>query len=216
MADQTSPAAQSTTAPAGNAVAPVELPVDLPGVPVDLPGLVREYYVSTYRYAYRLCGNQADAEDLTQQTFLVVQTKLHQVRERQKVQRWIFVVLRSCFLKSKRRTRPIAAANLELDVDEVPEHRITEQSFDKQDLQRALNDLPEEFRLVVLMFYFEDLTYQEIAEQLSLPIGTVMSRLARAKARLRRRLFDEVPASAQCTPRKSPLGSASDQERSPK
>ena len=173
MADQTSPAAQSTTALAGNAVAPVELPV-------DLPGLVREYYVSTYRYAYRLCGNQADAEDLTQQTFLVVQTKLHQVRERQKVQRWIFVVLRSCFLKSKRRTRPIAAANLELDVDEVPEHRITEQSFDKQDLQRALNDLPDEFRLVVLMFYFEDLTYQEIAEQLSLPIGTVMSRLARA------------------------------------
>ena len=182
---------------------------------VDLRGLVAEHYSSVYRYSYRLCGNQADAEDLTQQTFLVVQGKLHQVREPEKVQRWIFAVLRSCFLKSRRRIRPIAAANLEIDVDDVPEHRIAEQNLDKQDLQRALNDLPEDFRIVILMFYFEEMSYLEIAEQLSLPIGTVMSRLARGKARLRQRLFDELPNVASCTPRKSPLDTRTGQEKSP-
>lgn len=208
MDDQPGSDAESTP-PCGGSVAVL-----------DLRGLVTENYPDVYRYAYRLCGNEADAEDLTQQTFLVVQSKLHQVRDAAKVQRWIFAVLRSCFLKSKRRDRPVAAVNLELDIDDVPEHRIAESSIsekalDKQDLQLALNDLPEEFRLVVLMFYFEEQSYREIAENLSLPIGTVMSRLARAKARLRQRLFDEIPAVANCTPRKSPLGSRNDQEKSP-
>lgn len=208
MADQTSSDAESTDA-VGRRALSGSAPC------IDLRQLVSETYGDVYRYAYRLSGNEADAEDLTQQTFLVVQSNLHQVREAAKVQRWIFAVLRSCFLKSKRRTRPVAAINLELDVEEVPEHRLSEQSLDKQDLQLALNDLPDEFRLVVLMFYFEDLSYQEIAQSLSLPIGTVMSRLARAKARLRQRLFDEIPAVAHCSPRKSPLDSRSDPERSP-
>ena len=209
MAEQTSSDAEST--------APDSCPaISGPDAGVDLLRLVAETYGDVYRYAYRLSGNEADAEDLTQQTFLVVQSKLHQVREAAKVQRWIFAVLRSCFLKSKRRNRPVAAINLELDVDDVPEHRLAEQSLDKEELQLALNDLPEEFRLVVLMFYFEELSYQEIAQSLSLPIGTVMSRLARAKGRLRQRLFEEVPAVAHCSPRKkSPLEARLDQEKSP-
>jgi RNA polymerase sigma-70 factor (ECF subfamily) len=174
---------------------------------VDLRRLVNEYYQNVYRYAFRLCGNESDAEDLTQQTFFVVQTRLHQLREPDKVERWMFAVLRSCFLKSRRRQRPVAAANLELEVDEVPEHRIAESSLDKQDLQQALNELPDEFRLVVLMFYFEDLSYQEIADRLMLPIGTVMSRLSRAKARLRHRLFVEDPVATSGRAAKSSLGS---------
>lgn len=196
MVDQTSLGAVSPTRDASGAAAAV-----------DLRWLVKEHYRSVYRYAYRLCGNEADAEDLTQQTFLVVQAKLHQLREPEKVHRWTFAVLRSCFLKSRRRLRPVAAVNLELDVDDVPEHRIAEQSLDKEEIQQALNELPDEFRLIVLMFYFEELSYREIADRLSLPIGTVMSRLSRAKGRLRQRLFDEVPTAASCTPRKTPLGS---------
>jgi RNA polymerase sigma-70 factor (ECF subfamily) len=61
-----------------------------------------------------------------------------------------------------------------------------------EELQRALNDLPEGFRTPVILFYFEDMSYRDIAEQMDLPIGTVMSRLARAKAHLRDRL---VPAA---------------------
>jgi RNA polymerase sigma-70 factor, ECF subfamily len=211
MADQTSSDAESAAPQGGSVVGSVGDSVAC----LDLRQLVSTTYGDVYRYAYRLCGNEADAEDLAQQTFLVVQSKLHQVREVEKIQRWILAVLRSCFLKSMRRVRPVAAINLELDVEDVPEHRITEQSLDKQDLQLALNDLPEDFRIVVLMFYFEEQSYQEIAQSLSLPIGTVMSRLARAKARLRQRLFDEIPAVAHCSPRKSALDSRSDQEKSP-
>lgn len=172
---------------------------------LDVRKLVGEYYRSVYRYAYRLCGSEADAEDLAQQTFLVVQAKLHQLRDPEKVRQWIFTVLRSCFLKSRRRPRPVAAANLELDVEDVPEHRIVEQTLDKQELQQAVQDLPENFRLVVLMFYFEELSYKEIADRLKLPIGTVMSQLSRAKGRLRQRLFAEQLPMADRQPPKASI-----------
>ena len=60
---------------------------------------------------------------------------------------------------------------------------------DPEELQRALSDLPEGFRTPVILFYFEDMSYRDIAEQMDLPIGTVMSRLARAKGHLRDRLL---------------------------
>lgn len=170
------------------------------GVAGDIVTLVQRYYQPVYRYAYRLTGNELDAEDLTQQTFLIAQSRLSQVRDGSKQLSWLFAVLRSCFLKSKRRPRPVAAANLELDVDEIPEHRWTEADVDREALQAALNDLPDEFRLVVVMFYFEELSYQEIAEQLDLPIGTVMSRLSRAKGRLRQRLFRSHNEQSESTP----------------
>jgi RNA polymerase sigma-70 factor (ECF subfamily) len=61
---------------------------------------------------------------------------------------------------------------------------------DKEALQAAINGLPDEFKLVVVMFYFEQRSYKEIAEQLRIPIGTVMSRLTRAKSRLRACLLE--------------------------
>ena len=61
---------------------------------------------------------------------------------------------------------------------------------DADRLQQALNRLPEVFRLVVVMFYFEECSYREIADQLQMPIGTVMSRLARAKGQLRSMMFE--------------------------
>jgi len=171
--------------------------------PLDLVWLVREHYGDVYRYAFRLSGSQSDAEDLTQQTFLVVQGRLHQVREPEKILRWLFAVLRSCFLKSFRRQRPVAAGSIELDVEQIPEHRIAACRLDQQDVQTALNELPDDYRIVVLMFYFEELSYQEIAIRLELPIGTVMSRLSRAKGRMRQRFFaDDVPPPAKPRDRK--------------
>jgi RNA polymerase sigma-70 factor (ECF subfamily) len=66
-------------------------------------------------------------------------------------------------------------------------------------LQAAINELADEFKLVVMMFYFEGLSYRQIADQLHLPLGTVMSRLSRAKGHLRARLFetDERPAASR-------------------
>jgi RNA polymerase sigma-70 factor (ECF subfamily) len=63
--------------------------------------------------------------------------------------------------------------------------------FDSEKLQLALNELPEEFRFPLVLFYFQELSYQEIAAQLDVPLGTVMSRLSRGKQHLRRRLSVE-------------------------
>ncbi|HJN10456.1 MAG: sigma-70 family RNA polymerase sigma factor [Pirellulaceae bacterium] len=158
--------------------------------------LVSDHYQSVYRYAYRLSGSAVDAEDLTQQAFLIAQQKLHQVREVEKVDRWLFVVLRSCFLKSHRRQRPTPAAAIELNVDEIPA-RISdaEDDVDQESLQAAIDDLPDNYRLVVMMFYFEQLSYKEIAAALDISIGTVMSRLSRAKGRIRQRLFRHTDAA---------------------
>lgn len=165
-------------------------PGDTPvgGASVDFPALIVAHHAALYRYAYRLCGCTAEADDLTQQTFLVAQRKLHQLREADRAGAWLYAVLRSCFLKSLRRQRPATAASLNLEVDQVADRAPAVEGIDRERLAAALADLPEEFRLVVLMFYFEELSYQEIAEQLNIPVGTVMSRLSRGKGHLRRRL----------------------------
>lgn len=165
---------------------------------LDIRQLVEDHYSAVYGYAVRLSGSPADAEDLAQQTFLIAHQKLHQVRESHKADRWLFAVARSCFLKSRRRKRPAPAANLELNVDEIPEDVDVDSDIDEEKLQTAINELADEFRVVVLMFYFEELSYKEIAAELELPIGTVMSRLSRAKGRLRNNLFsDETDRTAE-------------------
>jgi DNA-directed RNA polymerase specialized sigma24 family protein len=95
--------------------------------------------------------------------------------------------LRNCFLKDRRRQSPVSAAAVELDINAVPEDP-SERDFDGERLQLALNSLDDEFKVTLLLFYFEHRSYREIAEVLDVPIGTVMSRLARAKARLRAQL----------------------------
>jgi RNA polymerase sigma-70 factor (ECF subfamily) len=151
--------------------------------------LVSAHHGAVYRYAFRLTGSAVDAEDLAQQTFLIAQQKLNQIRDPGRVHQWLFAVLRSCFLKNRRRRVPSLAANLDLEIDEVPDRPPAGESVDKEMLEQALGELPQEFRLVLVMFYFEECSYKEIATQLEIPIGTVMSRLARAKSRLRQRLM---------------------------
>jgi RNA polymerase sigma-70 factor (ECF subfamily) len=181
MVDQTSPPDENSVGTDGGSGAE---PITL-----DLSRLITEHHRALYRYAYRLAGSSADAEDLTQQTFLVAQEKLHQVRDAQKVRGWLFTVLRTCYLKSCRKRVPLLAANLELDVNTIPEELPDEDQIDRQLLQEALNELPDEFKLVLTMFYFEECSYKEIAAQLEVPMGTVMSRLSRAKGHLRQKLL---------------------------
>lgn len=167
-------------------------------VQIDLDSLVGQYHGDVYRYAYRLSGNQADAEDLAQQTFLIAHQRLEQLREPDKAAAWLFAILRSCYLKSQRRRRPVAAASLELDVEAIPDI-VSDDEIDSDLIQLAIDELEDKYKLVLVMFYFEECSYKEIAANLSIPIGTVMSRLARAKGRLRARLF-EGEGSQQDTP----------------
>ena len=162
----------------------------------EIARLITEHHEAVYRYAYRLAGAVPDAEDLTQQVFLICQQRLHQLREPEKARGWLYAVLRSVYLKSRRKPVPIPAGNLELDVDKLPDPVVPAEGFDQELLQTAINGLPDDFKLVVLMFYFEDCSYKEIAEQLDLPLGTVMSRLSRAKGRLREVLSAEHEQTA--------------------
>jgi RNA polymerase sigma-70 factor (ECF subfamily) len=157
--------------------------------PLDIRTLVQQHHGDVYRYAYRLAGREVDAEDLTQQTFLIAQQRLHQIRQPQRVVSWLFTILRSCYLKAQGKSVPLSATSIELDVDSIPDSPI-EETVDKEAIQAAINSLPDEFKLVVVMFYFEQHSYKEIAEQLQIPIGTVMSRLTRAKGRLRACLLE--------------------------
>lgn len=148
--------------------------------------IIGEFAPLLYRYAYRLTGNAHDAEDVVQQTFLLVNQRSHQLREPAALKGWLLTIVRNTFLKSRRHASrgrsldqidepPIRSKEVDLDVD--PEH-----------LQAALLELSEEFRSPLILFYFEELSYQEIADQMGVPIGTVMSRLSRAKGFLKRRL----------------------------
>ena len=76
-----------------------------------------------------------------------------------------------------------------MEIDKIPENVPVGDEIDRERLQQAINELPETFRLVLLMYYFEECSYKEIAAQLEIEIGTVMSRLSRAKARLRYQLI---------------------------
>jgi RNA polymerase sigma-70 factor (ECF subfamily) len=158
--------------------------------------LVLEFAAPLYRYAYRLTGRTADAEDLVQQTFLVAQTRLAQLRDPSRVSAWLHAILRHAWCKLCRRERIHGIALQQLEADFRPTTDPNE-GIDRERVQAALNELPAEFRLVVLMYYFEDFSYQEIAGQLDIPIGTVMSRLSRAKQHLRRRLEPESTPSTK-------------------
>lgn len=155
--------------------------------PLDVAQLVADHHQALYRFAYRLSGSTSDAEDLTQQAFLIAQQKSGQVRDEQCARAWLFTVLRNCYLKNYR-GRPLAAC-ADFDINTIPD-QAAEWHFDHEALQAAIDTLANEFKIVVLLFYFEHRSYREIAELIDVPLGTVMSRLARAKAHLRRVLSD--------------------------
>jgi RNA polymerase sigma-70 factor (ECF subfamily) len=160
----------------------------------EVSALIDAHYESLYRYAYRLSGSAADAEDLTQDTFGKALARLPQLREAERARAWLFRILRNQYLhkvrdQKRHRVVPLdAVGDLPGRADDaVPE-------IDPARLQAALNELDEAFRTPVILFYFEEFSYRDIAEQMELPIGTVMSRLARAKAYLRAAL---APSSTE-------------------
>jgi RNA polymerase sigma-70 factor (ECF subfamily) len=159
-------------------------------LPADLTRLVADHHAAVYGYAYRLTGSVQDAEDLTQQAFLAAQTSLTQLRQTQNARSWLYAIARNTWLKARRKRIPLAAADLDLPLDQVPDDLPEEPLVDAEQLQAALDELPDEFRLVLVMFYYEGCSYRQLAEQLELPMGTVMSRLSRAKSHLRARLLE--------------------------
>ncbi len=154
--------------------------------------LVRQHHALLFRYAYRLTGSVTDAEDLTQETYLQACRKLDQLRDVQRAKGWLCTILRNRYLK---RLRDNEQGELPLGdklatIAEPNPAKAAAFGIDSDQLQAALGALPEQFRSPLILFYFEEFSYQEIADQMDVPVGTVMSRLSRGKAHLRRTLLD--------------------------
>jgi RNA polymerase sigma-70 factor (ECF subfamily) len=168
-----------------------------PGSRRFVEGLVAAHYRALYRYAFRLTGSAADAEDLTQETFCKAQANGRQLRDGDRAKAWLFAILRNAYLHRMRHRRheaPLALEELGDVAEPLPEPL---PEVGPEQLQEALNQLPEGFRTPVILFYFEEFTYRDIAEQMELPLGTVMSRLSRAKAFLRERLLSPAANPAR-------------------
>jgi RNA polymerase sigma factor (sigma-70 family) len=157
---------------------------------LDFEQLVERFYMPLYRFALSLTRDPYDAADLTQQTFLLWGSKGHQLREQSKVKAWLFTSLYREFLRGERQRARESGGEDELsDVECLP---VAANNLDGDAVVRALLDLEEIYRAPLSLFYLQEHSYKEIAETLNLPVGTVMSRISRGKARLREQLADDA------------------------
>ena len=152
------------------------------------------YIDGLYGYAMALTRNQADAEDLVQETYVRAIRGAESLRAKSNVKNWLFTILRNIRLNQLRQQRT-APKFIELDADEGKTDIAIETSQDpyahyvakteRERVREAIQQLSSELREIILLREFEELTYREIANLLGCPIGTVMSRLARARSKLR-------------------------------
>ena len=153
-----------------------------------------EYLDGLYGYAMVLTRNHAEAEDLVQETYVRALPAMNRLRSESNIKGWLFRILRNAWLNNlrKRRTAPEVAWT---DVEDDSIRDIAEPSKDsfhvlvskmeREQVQAAIQALPANFREIILLREFEELSYDDIAGLLNCPVGTVMSRLARARSKLR-------------------------------
>lgn len=192
----------------------IELPVQRPitrRVTETVPSfeqIVDAHYQGLFRFALSMCRREATAQDLVQQTFLQWARKGHTLRDTTKVKTWLFTTIYREWLGMARKEKKHPEVEFEPDL-----HGSTQDDSDGQNprvdsatLQTALEQLDPNYRAPLVLFYLKELSYRDIAETLGVPIGTVMSRLSRAKDQLRsilRRLEDSTGSnivSANFTP----------------
>lgn len=135
------------------------------------------------RYARALAGDRASADDLVQDTLERAWTKLHLYRRGTDLRAWLFTVMHNVHVNRVRSAR--ATDPLEEEMPELAQRASQGDSLVVRDLDRAIIRLPEEQRAVLLLVTLEDMSYEDVARTLGIPIGTVMSRLSRAREKMR-------------------------------
>lgn len=163
-----------------------------------------------YGTAHRLCGSRAAAEDLVAESVAKAWEALPSLEDREKFRAWVFRILNNTFVSSCRSAEAKAvhepydpAENESFSLFERlhapvllwwggnPELEFLNRLL-REDLERAIDDLPDPFRAVVVMVDIEGLRYQEVAEILEIPVGTVRSRLSRGRSRLQESLWNHA------------------------
>ena len=177
-------------------------PKGLPPPVIDL----REYLDALYSYALVLSRNPTEAEDLAQEACLRALRAMERLRPDSNPKSWLFTILRNIWLNQLRQ-RKTAPDIVDLDSDDHGANRAVDSSKDPhasyvsdlehEQVRHAIEQLPLEFREIILLREYEELSYEEIATMLQCPAGTVMSRLARARAKLRDLLSATVMAPSE-------------------
>ena len=152
-----------------------------------------------FNMALKYTGKSYDAEDIVQETMYLAYRNFHQLRDEEKCRQWLFAILRTTFLKEKRSfiRRPLlddGSGYLKHLTDESADSLalLFEKKMDREDVQYVLERMTEKHKSPLILYYMEDMTYQEIADYLEIPIGTVMSRLARAKKQMKKELLKKL------------------------
>jgi RNA polymerase sigma factor (sigma-70 family) len=147
------------------------------------------------RYARALAGDRGLADDLVQDTLERAWSKFHLYRRGTDLRAWLFTVMHNVYVNQLRAARPSAA--LDEDLPELARPGRETDGLQIRDLDRAIGRLPPEQREVLLLVALEDMSYEQAAQTLEIPIGTVMSRLARAREKLRAMLNGLPPSGKQ-------------------
>lgn len=176
---------------------------------------IRALLGSLYGAALRLCRNRADAEDLVAETTIKAWSAFAELHDRQCFRAWIFRILTNTFISECRHRRALPEEPAAAPVDGADDAAFSifdrlhqpfllwwgnpEQEFInnllREDLERAMDALPAEFRVVVVLAELEGFTYAEIAGMLEVPVGTVRSRLSRGRALLQKALWRQAVAA---------------------
>jgi RNA polymerase sigma-70 factor, ECF subfamily len=165
------------------------------GDPAAFAEIVRRYQRAVYRVAYALTRNESDADDLAQEAFVRAYRALGRFRAGEPLYPWLSRIVTnlafSLFRRRKRRPEtplePLVEAGMQWGTDDDPADKVAERER-VQHMQEAFAELKPEHQAVLALRVIEDRSYDEIAKTLGVPIGTVMSRLSRARTELKLRL----------------------------
>ena len=163
--------------------------------------LIYRYESRAYQYAYRLTSSSEEASDIVSDAFLRVFNAIHNFKGQSAFTTWLYRIITNCYLDSrkKERSRPVVSLDSAVATDEgeferqvedtgaTPDEEVEKKERERL-VQRALLRIPDYQRAMLVMYHVENLSYEEIAEALDLPIGTVKSRLNRARLSLRDQL----------------------------
>ena len=153
-------------------------------------------------YAYRMCGNRLDADDLVQETYLRAFRFFNKFEKGTNCKAWLFRIMKNLFInnyrKSQKQPGQVDYSEIENFFDNIKSKKIDSNDLQEKifshllddDLTNALNSLQDDFKTVVILCDLEGLSYEEIAEFVQCPIGTVRSRLHRGRKLLQQKLFE--------------------------
>lgn len=164
----------------------------------SLDELVQRYQGRAYQFAYRISGDMETASDLVAEGFVRAYLNIKNFRKDSRFSTWLYRIITNCFLDLQKRERirqhdsiealvqtEEGAVSKQFTSDEKAPSTMLEENVRNEALSKAIAKLPEYHKVMIVMYHFENLSYEEIAEAMDMPVGTVKSRLNRARLTLR-------------------------------